>query len=483
MPNVPLQERLDFYGFEHVTPKARKTVSRALDRSIGGALDAFYTAVASSPELSDYFEGASSMERAKRLQGEHWQSVFEDGVDEKFQKRALHVGAVHAKIGLEPRRYLGAYAQILEHLIESIIAPGTQKMLPGTKSKADGVNALVKVALLDIDFALSSYFDDMEKKTREIVVDGLGGALAKLAEGDLTVSLSGFPEEFKKVEDDFNRAVQSLSRSVTAVMSGVETMTTGSNEIQFASSDLARRTEEQAANLEETAAAVAQSTQRVQEAAKTTSGALKTISSASGTAKDGAEVVSQAVTAMDQIEKSSAEITNIISVIDSIAFQTNLLALNAGVEAARAGETGKGFAVVASEVRALAQRCAEAADEVKRLISSSSEQVSSGVDLVKRSGEAFSAIVAGVDELQVAIQSIAESTNSQADSLSQINGVVADLDRSTQQNAAMAEQSNAAATNLAREAGALGGTISYFSTHSSAERGFQSASPGQSIAA
>ncbi|UAB78052.1 globin-coupled sensor protein [Erythrobacter sp. SCSIO 43205] len=477
-----LQERIDFYGFDRVTPKARKGVSKALNRAMDKALDAFYDTIANNPDLGAYFDDASSLKRARGLQEDHWTAVFRDGVDERFEKRALHVGAVHARIGLPPRWYLGSYSQILERLIEEIVAPGGRKLLPGSRAKADEVNALVKVALLDINFALSAYFNEMEK-TRAVVVESLGDALEKVAEGDLTVSLSGLPDEFAKVEEDFNRAIGSLSQTVTAVVSGVETMTTGSSEIQHASNDLARRTEEQAANLEETAAAVAQSTQRVQEAAKTTDTALETISSTSSTAKDGAQVVSEAVAAMDEIEKSSAEINNIISVIESIAFQTNLLALNAGVEAARAGETGKGFAVVASEVRALAQRCGEAADEIKNLISSSNKQVSSGVDLVKRSGEAFSAIVSGVDELQVAIRSIAESTNSQAASLSQINSVVADLDRSTQQNAAMAEQSNAAATNLAHEATVLGNTMSYFSTHSSVERGLQTAHPAQQIAA
>lgn len=181
----------------------------------------------------------------------------------------------------------------------------------------------------------------------------------------------------------------------------------------------------------------------------------------------------KAVEAMGAIEQSAGEITQIIGVIDGIAFQTNLLALNAGVEAARAGESGKGFAVAANEVRALAQRCAEAADEVKALITVSSGHVSNGVDLVGRSGDAFAAINRDVAELSEAIESIADAAATQAESLSQINTVVGELDRSTQQNAAMAEQCTAAASSLSQEASTLNGALAQF------EVGQVKAAPGQ----
>lgn len=460
MAHRPLSERLSFYGIEPQNHHY-KGVSRAVDRRIDRALDEFYTELRSRENLSAMFEDPAMMDRARKAQANHWQSVFADGVDDRFRDRAAHIGEVHARIGLEPKWYVGSYARLLEHLVEEIVAPGWQRYLPWKRAKARQVSALLKVSLLDIEVALSSYFFDLKGKV-SAVNEGLGTALSGVAKGDLTVEAVRLPPEYHQVEADFNSTIDTLKNTIGAVVQNVSTITTGSSEIRSASNDLARRTEQQAANLEETAAAIADTNQRIQHTAETTKGATSTIASTTQKANDGSKTVAEAVTAMDQIQKSSEEITNIISVIDSIAFQTNLLALNAGVEAARAGETGKGFAVVASEVRALAQRCTEAADEVKSLISASSQHVHAGVDLVNRSGEAFALITQDVRDLSESIQAIAQSTDVQASSLAQITSSVRDLDNSTQQNAAMAEQCNAAAASLADEAERLGQTVGHF---------------------
>ncbi len=457
-----LNERLEFYGINRISRSTLDGVSRALARRINAALTNFYSVIGSRRKLAEHFDSPQQMDKAKSLQAEHWKAVFRDGVDDRFYQRAVRIGHVHARIGLEPKWYVGAYGMVLDELITAIIAPGWRGWLPWKRAQAQQISALVKIALLDIDLALSGYFLDTEEKVRQIMRDKLGAALEQVSAGDLTVMLNGLPDEYRKVESDFNAAIGTLRDTLANVIAGMSAMTNGSNEIRSAADDLSRRTEEQAANLEETAAAVASITTSVQENASTSAKARSTIAETTARAQDGAQIVSEAVSAMQQIESSSQEINSIIAVIESISFQTNLLALNAGVEAARAGESGKGFAVVANEVRALAQRCAEAADEVKALITVSSGHVSTGVNLVGRSGEAFAAINRDVSELSAAIQSIAAAAATQAESIAQINAVVSELDRSTQQNAAMAEECTAAASSLSQEASSLNGALTQF---------------------
>jgi methyl-accepting chemotaxis protein len=466
MPADQLRERVDYYGLNTICPAILSGISRALKRRLDGALENFYRVIASRKELSAHFESPQQMGRAKAMQAEHWQAVFRDGVDDRFYQRAMRIGNVHARIGLEPKWYVGAYGLVLDELITAIIAPGWRRWLPWRRAQAQQVSTLVKIALLDIDLALSGYFHNSEERVRMIVSDKLGSALRQVASGDLTARIEDFPAEYRQVETDFNAAMTALCETLHNVMTGMVSMTSGATEIRSAADDLSRRTEEQAANLEETATAIDSINSSVQESAATSSRARATINDTSSRAQDGAQIVSEAVGAMQEIERSSQEITSIIAVIESISFQTNLLALNAGVEAARAGEAGKGFAVVANEVRALAQRCAEAADEVKALISASSVQVNRGVDLVGRSGEAFAAITRDITMLAGAIQTLAESAAIQADNLSQINAVVGELDSSTQQNAAMAEECTAAATSLTREAGTLNTALEQFTVGS-----------------
>ena len=302
------------------------------------------------------------------------------------------------------------------------------------------------------------------------VVTGLASGLDHLARGDLTFRISEpFPGDYVKLRDDFNAAISQLQEAMSVVATNVRAMRSGAGEISQAADDLSRRTEQQAASLEETAAALDEITATVRKSAEGAKQASAVVATSRGDAEKTGHVVGDAVQAMSEIEKSSEQITQIIGVIDEIAFQTNLLALNAGVEAARAGDAGRGFAVVASEVRALAQRSADAAKEIKSLISASSQQVAQGVGLVGQTGEALQRIVSQVAEIDGLVSEIAASAQEQATGLHQVNTAVNEMDRVTQQNAAMVEETTAASHSLATEAESLSQSVGRFNIGSGAD--------------
>ncbi|MBI0475343.1 methyl-accepting chemotaxis protein [Sphingomonas sp. MA1305] len=298
---------------------------------------------------------------------------------------------------------------------------------------------------------------------QKVVVGALGEGLDRLAGNDLTFRIDqAFPSEYERLRSDYNRALEAVTQAMTAVTEATSGINSGASDIRQASDDLSQRTEQQAASLEETAAAMDEITATVRQ---TAAGAVKANSVVEATrveAEQSGVVVSRAVQAMNGIERASSEIGEIISVIDGIAFQTNLLALNAGVEAARAGDAGKGFAVVASEVRALAQRSADAAKDVKTKIMASTEQVESGVQLVSETGEALNRIIAQIVEISTLVGQIASAAEQQATGLQQINTAVGEMDGVTQQNAAMVEEATAAARSLSAEADELARQVARF---------------------
>lgn len=298
-------------------------------------------------------------------------------------------------------------------------------------------------------------------------VEALASGLSKLADGDLEQQITmAFPPGLEQVRTDFNGAVEKLKTTVLSVVSSTRTITAGAHEISNAADDLSKRTEQQAASLEETAAALDQITATGKKAAEGASHARDVVSSAQQDAEKTGVVVRRTVEAMDGIEKSAQQISQIIGVIDEIAFQTNLLALNAGVEAARAGDAGRGFAVVASEVRALAQRSADAAKEIKGLISTSSAQVAEGVQLVAETGKALERILDQVADINKVVVDIAAGAQEQATGLSQVNTAINQMDQATQQNAAMVEESTAAGHSLAQEAAQLTDLVAQFNVGS-----------------
>jgi methyl-accepting chemotaxis protein len=292
-------------------------------------------------------------------------------------------------------------------------------------------------------------------KAQTDAMDSLGLGLEKLAQGDLTAHIDAIHPQYAKLKDDFNNAVDALGSVIRAIMVSSDVVNGNADDISDATHNLSLRTEQQAASLEQTAAALDEITSTVRNSSERAVEARSVVNKTKNSAEKSGEIVRNAIEAMSRIEQSSSKISQIIGVIDEIAFQTNLLALNAGVEAARAGDAGKGFAVVAQEVRELAQRSASAAKEIKTLITASSDEVQTGVNLVRSSGDVLHEIEMLVNHVNDHVVAIAQSAEEQSAGLLQVNSAVNSMDQVTQQNAAMVEETTAASQALAQESANL----------------------------
>ncbi|HTV34669.1 MAG TPA: methyl-accepting chemotaxis protein [Methylocella sp.] len=468
-----LTERLEFMGIDQEARAVLKKLQPLISQAIGPALAAFYDKVKATPTTRKFFADDRHMTAAQGHQERHWKIITGAEFSDQYVSAVRRIGETHARIGLEPRWYIGGYALVIEQLIHVVVKEQWPRLLQLAKGRPEGValalSALVKATMLDMDLAISVYLETLEeakevaKQQATVAINAVALGLARLAAKDLTHRITEkLPDTYGQLQVDFNAAMEQVEAAMQGVAASTNVIHSGSQEISLAADDLSRRTEQQAASLEETAAALGEITATVKQSAEGTNHARQLVAAADENAKKSALVMRQAVEAMDAIAKSAGQISQIISVIDEIAFQTNLLALNAGVEAARAGEAGRGFAVIASEVRALAQRCAEAAKEIKTLISASTTQVDHGVKLVAETGTSLERIIGQVAEIKKIIGEIAAGAQEQATGLEQVHTAVDQMDQVTQQNAAMVEESTAASQALSQETDQLSQLIGQF---------------------
>jgi methyl-accepting chemotaxis protein len=466
--NSDLKNRLRFLGLDDRGRDVLRRLAPLIRQNIGGALDIFYDKIRKVPETAAFFRNDDHMKGAKRRQEEHWGIVGTADYTESYVDAVTKVGKAHARIGLEPRWYIGGYALVVEQLVHAVVRERWPSRFGRRNSErlAEEISVVVKAALLDMDYSISVYLailadqrqaaEDARLKAeaeQATALAALSGALRKLSAGDLESRLAtDLPANFVQMAHDYNASVESLRATITTIRQSADEIFKSTAAISDATDDLAQRTEQQAAGLEQSTAALHELTQNVTLTADGAREASDVVGSALSEARVSEEVVARAVDAMGAIERSSDEIAKIIGVIDEIAFQTNLLALNAGVEAARAGEAGRGFAVVAQEVRELAQRCANAAREIKHLISQSSAQVDAGVGLVNNAGDALGKIIVRIGEINEIVAKIALAAADQSGGLREVNISVQSMDQITQRNAAMVEESSAQTATLRDEA-------------------------------
>ncbi|MDO1584480.1 methyl-accepting chemotaxis protein [Rhizobium oryzicola] len=408
-------------------------------------------------------------------------------------------------IALLQRVHAGAIRRGLSNIIESmnrIVGGDYHTTVSGTESSdeigemARATDVFRKAGLEKQELEARSHEDRRQSERERLerdtaqrtdaeairaAVDALASSLTRLTDGDLSTRIERpFREDLEPVRADFNRLTDKLREMMAQISGNSSSIQANAQQMRSAADDLAKRTEQQAAALEETSASLEQITRTVQTSTQRAEGASTMVNNTKQFAEKSTKVVADAMSAMERIEQANGEIGKIINVVDEIAFQTNLLALNAGVEAARAGEAGKGFAVVAQEVRELAGRAAGAAKDIKSLVSRSTHEVQTGVDLVRATGEALHHIGDDVMRINDDVGAIVTSAREQFVGLSEINSAISQMDQTTQKNAAMVEETNASSHALASDAENLARLMSQFRIEGSTPRAVEaSTAPSQ----
>ena len=449
MSVTDIEARLRFSALDDRQRDVLRASRPILERCIGPALDRFYDRARATPDTARFFRDDAHVASARSAQIGHWMRLVDGQFDAAYYDSVRRIGSVHARIGLEPRWYIGAYSLVLEEIIRAVdrAASPWKRLLGLGAGRGEMIAVLTKAALLDMELSISVYFDEAAVE-RNRAIAKLDEALARLAEGDLAEDVTGLPSAFASLERSYNKTLANLRATIGSVVQASGAIQGGSHDIAAASDDLARRMESNAAALEQTAAALAQIEARVR---TTASGARETLTIADEAlvameqGKDGA---SDAVQTMHMVHESARGIDTVIEGVDKIAFQTRVLAMNAAVEAGRAGEAGRGFAVVADLVRALAMRAEEEARKAREGLSATQSEIAVAVGAVNRVDGALNGVATQFERVHALIAQMSDDNAAQSGAISEINTVVGTMDQATQQNASMIERATVSARSL-----------------------------------
>ncbi len=484
-----LAGRLDFSLLDEAALARIAGLQPEVLKHLGPALDRFYERLAQDPAVSRFFGDSAQVGRAKSAQSGHWTKLASGDIDADYYESSRRIGLRHARIGLEPRWYIGGYGLIVEGIVRGVLTDRLGEMMErprglfgrGKKTEAkaeieelaDGLTALLKAVMLDIDIAVSVYFDELTEAaaaTQKAAADKValavtetGAVLRRVAEGDLTARVTAdLSPELEQIKHDTNTVADRLTAIMAQLRGTSRSLKAATAEIAAGANDLAERTTRQSASIQQTSTAMNEVAATVAKNASLADAASQRTAEVLGKAEQSGKVMAEATGAMDRITESSSRISGIVGLIDDIAFQTNLLALNASVEAARAGEAGRGFAVVAVEVRRLAQSAAAASQQIKQLIEASTVEVETGSGIVAAVAGKLAEIVDSVRQCNELTASIAEASRGQTASIREIGIAIREMEETTQHNAALVEQTNAAAEQTDGQAAELDQLVETF---------------------
>lgn len=474
-----LRDRLRFAGLGEADCDLLRRYRHLLEPNLKTGIRDLFQRLQTLPDAARNFASERQFDRLHDLLSSHWDVLTDARFDALYAERVKVLSDTESRMGLDPRWHIAGHAVVMEHLLQAVMGDFAGRgLLPGNRKRqreiADLVGAIVRLVMVDVEIAVSLRFNELRVKhhrdlaaqrerDRLEVEEIFGPVFRALAGRDLTARVAAdVPEHHGELAASLNTAIEQMQSALLDTEEKLKTALTGTQAIAGAANDYAGRAESQSTRLDDASRSLEALTGGVRDSAAKTRRAEERVSVTQKAVEASGTVAGQAITAMSDIEASAEQIGQIIGSIDEIAFQTNLLALNAGIEAARAGDSGRGFAVVAQEVRALAQRSADAAREIKALVATTKSQVDTGVDIVGRTQKAIGDIVVQVGGISETVSDIALATDSQARELASVAGIVSGLGGEVAESADFARRSSDGSDDLHTVIVELGRTVREF---------------------